>query len=415
MRRLLTTLALGGALLFTGAPLAVAALPTVNDPDGSIEVGVTIPDLGDPEIDVTNGQLRWSVNAESGAGAFFGGCNFLMAGRPGSDGNAGSARIWSEADGLYRAVDGDVRVDRPIADGSRVTADWATRCTDRDGVTVTTGNNRVTEQQVVIDGGVGSVDPEAGTAQIRWSGTFSVVFYGGMSYWWASDPVLTVQANGTARLTATAGGYGTSMTDTTQWNRLPDTTVTLAELTGVQLVDQGFARLPEYRGVTVNAPASAVAQVREGADWGSFPQSLVDFQGLTGQAAYWYSTGGASDARKPAGTLYVSYDAASALVPAEERPEATDVAAGGGGTSSGSAGSSGAGGAPVAAALAGTPPLTIPAVTTQTVTQARDGLIPDVAASPAGQAVVWGAAGLMLAGSGTIFGFRKGWLVLPWR
>lgn len=412
MKRLLAAAALTGALLFAAAPVALAA----DDPDGSIEVGVTIPDLGDQVVSVGNGQLRWSLNAETGAGAYFGGCNFLMAGLPGTDGDAGGARVWTEGDGLYRATAGPVRIDRPTADGSRTTADWATRCTDRDGVTVTTGNNRVTEQQVVMDGGVGTADPAAGTAQIRWSGSFTVVFYGGMTYWWASDPVLTVNADGTARLTATAGGYATSMTDTSQWSRLPATTVTLATMSGVRLTGQGVTARPAYRGVAVSTPAGAAAQVREGDDWGSFPQDFIDFQGRTGQAAYWYSSGGAADARKPATTLYVSYDAASALVPTEERPPAQDTPAqggtgGGGGQGAGTARAAGQG----AATAVDPDALTIPAVTTLTAGQARGDLIPAAVATPAGQAAVWGAAGLMLAGTGAVFGFRRGWLVLPWR
>jgi len=411
MRRLLGGAALVGALLLLGAPAALAA--GEGSDDGAIEVGVTIPDLGDQQLDITNGQLRWSVNAESGAGAFFGGCNFLMAGVPGATGDAGSAKVWTEQDGLYRATDGAVRIDRPTSDGSRVTADWASRCSDRDGVTVTAGNNRVTEQHVVLDGGVGTADPQAGTAQIRWSGTFTVVFYGGMTYWWASDPMLTVSADGTARLTAAAGGYSTSMTDTAQWSRLADTTVTLAELSGVRLTDQGFSALPAYRGVAVATPAGAAAQARTGADWGSFPQDFVDFQGLTGQAAYWYSSGSAADERKPAGTLYASYDAAAALVPVAERP---------GGGAAQSAGvddraARTAAGGPAAAAAAVAPasdPLSVPAVATQTVTQARGALIP-ASVPVAAQTAAWGAAGLLLAGSGTIVGFRKGWLVLPGR
>lgn len=406
MRRALATLALSAAVMIGGAPLALAA----DGDDGSVEVGVTIPDLGDQKVTISNGQLRWGLNAESGAGAYFGGCNFLMAGVPGTDGNAGGAKVWTEGDQLYRATDGDVRIERPTTTGERTTADWASRCLDRDGVTVTTGNNRVSEQQVVMDGGVGTADPTRGTAQIRWSGTFSVVFYGGMTYWWASDPVLTVNADGTARLTATAGGYGTSMTDTSQWNPLAETTVTLAEMSGVQLTDQGFAVLPAYRGVEVTVPAPG--QVRTGADWGSFPQSFVDFHQLTGQAAYWYSSGGAADSRKPATTVYVSYDAEAALVPTEERPTVNDTPAGGA-TSTGTTSRTAASGTAAATTSTAAETLTIPAVTT--VTQARGDLIPAGSSSPAGQATAWGAAGLMLAGSGTIFGFRKGWLVLPWR
>jgi hypothetical protein len=68
---------------------------------------------------------------------------------------------------------------------------------------------------------------------------------------------------------------------------------------------------PDYLGVTVNVGATGTAQATSGANWGSFPQSFVEFQQLTGQSSYWYSSGGARDAAKPAAPLTVSLTTAA--------------------------------------------------------------------------------------------------------
>lgn len=411
---MLATLAAG--LLLGTAPAASAA-PTAPAGDDQIDITVTVPDRSGLPFTVSDAAFRWSVNTEMGSGAYFGGCNFLMAGVPGADGDAGKARVWSATDGLYRAVQDDVRVEKPGPDGAFAPATWANRCQDRDGTTVTTGNGLSTETQVVLEGGTGRVDPGAGTATVRWSGTFSVVMYGGMTYWWASDPVLTVAADGTARLTATAGGFGTDMADQSRWQRLDPTTIVLAELRGVDVgADaRGFAGLPAYRGVTVSGPGTA--QVRDGADWGSFPQSFVDFQRLTGQAGYWYSTGGAADARKPATPLYVSYDADAALTPADERPAATPAGPTSALTAAGNRVVPRATTPTASGVLAAADALAqVPGVTATTVGRALPGLVPAAAgAAGGGERAAWGVTGLLLAGSGTVIGFRRGWLVLPWR
>ena len=41
--------------------------------------------------------------------------------------------------------------------------------------------------------------------------------------------------------------------------------------------------------------------------WGSWPQSFVNFQNGTGLGTYWYSSGGAADAKKPQDPVSVSY------------------------------------------------------------------------------------------------------------
>jgi hypothetical protein len=420
MRRSFAAAALAAGLLLGAASTAAAGTAVPGDPDpDQIAVTVTVPDRSGLPFTVSDAQLRWSLSTEAGSGAYFGGCHFLMAGVPGADGDTRGGKVWTAADGFYRAVAEDVRVEKPGADGTYAPATWDTRCTARDGSTVTTANGLTTETQVVLEGGRGTVDPATGTAQVRWTGTFTVVLYGGLTYWWASDPVLTVTPDGRAQLTATAGGFGTAMDDQSRWEALPATPVVLADLSGVDVGGdlQGFRAVPAYRGVAVDVPAGATPQLREGADWGAFPQSFVDFQQSTGQAAYWYSSGGQADARKPATAMYVSYDADRPLTPVDERPAATGsgptaLLGGGGGARTTPAA------APAGGVLAAAEPAlpAVPGVTALTVGRAAPGLVPVASsAGSAGERAAWGMTGLLLAGSGTVIGFRRGWLVLPWR
>jgi hypothetical protein len=270
-------MAASGALAFAGA--ASAAPETVS--------GVT---------------LAWSVNDESGGGAYFGGCNFLSAGVAG---DTGSSRVWTEADGFWKAVDGDVSIVKPTADGGGAAPTWATKCQNAAGAAVGTAAGSTTGNRVVLAEGTGTVDLAAGTASVAWDGGFTVAFYGGLTYWSAEDPELTVNADGTATLTATASGYGASMDDPNVWEELTPQEIVLADFAGVELSASGFELAPLYRGVAV----TGVSQNTTGDDWGSFPQSFVDFQQLTGQSSYWYSSGGAADAKKPANPVTVAWTA----------------------------------------------------------------------------------------------------------
>lgn len=437
------------ALAGTVGPGAAAATATGGslgtglgiDDDGrpdsaGLPVTVTVPTLdaaGGP-FTVSDAQLRWGLNHETGSAAFFGGCNFLMAGVPGRDGDTHGGTVWTEAHGFYRASEGDVRVVRTDASGVERTASFATRCQAPDGQQVSLANNLSTGGQVVVDGGVGTVDPEAGTATIRWKGTFTTVFYGGLTYWWASDPVLTVRADGTGELTATAGGFGTSMEDMTRWERLPATQVVLADLEKVLLGDRaGFRAVPRYLGVTTAATGLTVRQAARTSDnaahWGAFPTSFVQFQVRTGQAAYWYTSGGQRDWAKVAAPLYVSYDA-DAPVPQEPGGGATPpvgtvsnpvltppgVRTGpGAGTGSGSS-------VPRAPSSLGPPtdtaaPVAFLASPAATIGATRTGLVPELADAlrDPSQRLALMTTGLLLASAGTVVGFRKGWLVLPFR
>ncbi|GMA24276.1 hypothetical protein GCM10025864_20350 [Luteimicrobium album] len=456
----LATVALGAPLAAaTGAPASATSSGAVAT-DDDIPITVTVPDTAkaDGPFTVSDASLRWALNAEAGSGAYFGGCNFLMAGRPGTDGNTHGGKVWTDAT-YYHATAGKVSVEKPDAKGVYRAATFASRCQAPGGQTVSTGNGLSTGTQVVVDGGTGTVDPDQGTATIRWKGTFTSVFYGGLTYWWASDPVLTVKADGTGTLTATAGGYGTSMEDQSKWDALPATTVVLADLKRVPLTGaKGFKVVPAYVGTAVTVPAGATAQAPRTSEnasyWGSFPQSFVDFQAKTGQLSYWFASGGQRDPFKVAAPVYVSYDADA---PVAVDPGDTTT---GGGTGAGPAtgpptrsasrrrrpgdgrlrqlgrrgrrrlrdvrhplsrGSPGSGGAGTPSALDPTDPIAsdpgqaaFVAAAAPTVGGGK-ALVPALtAAAPSGGDVLtYATAGLLVLAAGAVHGFRRGWLVLP--
>ncbi|WP_420113221.1 hypothetical protein [Pseudactinotalea sp.] len=258
------------------------------------------------EVDVDDVTFTWSINDESGGGAYFGGCNFLVAG---AAGDAGGSRLWTEADGFYSAQEGNVSIRKPDSAGGWVTPTWSTKCLNAAGTAVTTQAGSTTGNEVVFAGGVGTVDVAAGTAEVAWDGDLTIVFYGGMTYWTVSDPTLTVASDGTGTITGTASGYGADMYDPSLWVELTPREITLATLAGVSLAEDGFSVTPTYLGVEIEVEAGGPsgAQVRTGANWGGFPQSWVDFNVETGQAAYWYSSGGAADPKKPTNPLSIAW------------------------------------------------------------------------------------------------------------
>ncbi|RIJ78255.1 hypothetical protein D1871_03450 [Nakamurella silvestris] len=257
-------------------------------------------------VAVGDATFSWGLSNEAGSGAFFGGCNFLSAGKAG---NTGSSRLWSQTDGFYQTAAGNTKIEK-VSTSGYTTPTWADKCKDADGATVTTGNNKKTGNRVVISAGAGTVDPAANTAEITWTGDFTVVFYGGLTYWSASDPVLKVKADGTGTVTATASGYGASMDNPDLWVALAPRQITLASLTGVQVTASGITTLPDYLGVAVDTGTGAPQPTKDASNqafWGSFPQSFVDYQVQTGQASYWYTSGGARDAAKVASALTIGY------------------------------------------------------------------------------------------------------------
>ena len=403
---------------------------------GDVEVTVTVPGADDDgsggPADLTNAELRWAVNHESVGANFFGGCNFLMAGVPGPDGDAGGSRVWSAADrDLYAARDGDVRVERASGD----LQSYASRCSDPSGDELTMSAGNTSGSEIVVDGGVGERGDD-GSVQISWTGSFTVVFYGGLTYWWASDPVLELDEDGDGTLTATVGGYATDREDTTKWSPLREREVPLATFSGGRLVDAGGVLTPDWCGVRVEGTAQA--QLREDVDgvcWGAFPGAFVDFQVDTGQGAYWYTSGSSRDRFKRPYDVTVSFDADASLGPTDTGSTGSGGSGGGSGSAAGgsgsvdgtfapavvpssSAGTAGSLGtaARVPVPAAGDSPAFLPAVAASTLgADDGTGLVPALtdAVDDPGERLAFAGAGLMLAAAGAIVGFRRRWLVLP--
>ncbi len=301
----------------------------------ALPLTVTVGTQPEPEpepqvLDVSDVLFDWGVNDESNGGAYFGGCNFLSAGIAG---NTGSARLWTQADGFYRTEDGNTTIVKPAATGSDLTQPtWATKCQTPDGRSV---NGRAdstadshTQTRVQISGGTGTIDLDAGTASISWTGSFTVAYYGGMTYWSVSDPVLTVAADGTAAVTGTFSGYGTDMDDTSIWSPITARTATLATLTDVEVSAEGLSGLPDYLGVAIPGEIAgrnpqAARSSENAAWWGAFPASFLSFQVLTGQNSYWYTTDGGAGSIQPRKVPLPLTITVGASTPAQVAPRIT--------------------------------------------------------------------------------------------
>lgn len=299
-----------GALAGTAAVLLASLAPfalLVGPARGAEEV------RSEP-FTVSGAQLRWGINHESNNRAFAPGThNFFSAGvvpDPGTGGTTLEEQDW-------RAESGNVRIEKQQADGTYAPATWAGLATAPDGTPIASATSgRFSNHQVVVSGGSGSVDPTTGFAEITWQGSFTVLYYSGMSFFTVTDPTLTVTPE-RAQLTATLGGFASDMEDQTQWTPMPPTRVVLADLplAEVDLTSaDGFASTPAYLGVGWQAPSGESAQV-DGPWRGAFPSSFLDFLSSAGTAGYWYSTGGATDAYKPALPLTVSWAGASIATP----------------------------------------------------------------------------------------------------
>jgi hypothetical protein len=296
-----------GALVLAGSGLALGATAAHAAP-----------------VDVDDSSFSWRVNDESGGGAFFGGCNFLVAGAAGDN---GMSAVWTAdfAAANYKTAAGDVTVTKPDGDGQQVQPTWADKCKNAAGTNVSTAVGSTSGNQVNFTGGTGSIDEAADSGTLSWDGDFTIVYYGGMTYWTISDPVLTVE-NGEGTLTGTASGYGADMFDPSKWVELPETEIELATFSSADLSADGLTITPDYAGVEVEGDDSGTfnPQNRDKDGWGSFPQSWVDFNLLTGQSAYWYTSGGQVDAKKTAADIVVGFDAEPAETPDPTEPEGTE-------------------------------------------------------------------------------------------
>ena len=319
--------------------------------------------------------LYWSLNKEANGGAFYGGCNFLSAGKAK---DSGSARVCpSGGGGFYKSKSGNVTIQKPTGSTFKE-ASWDSRCLDAEGEAVSTSRkDSWTQSRVAIKNG--EVDETESGVTVQWKGSFTVAFYGGMTYWSATDPKLEVDSNGKGKLTASLSGYGADMFDSSKWVTLEPETITMANFKSIdvdKLLDDGhITATPEYLGVSYDSKgkqgssgsavggsdenaSSQAKKTGENADyWGSFPQDFVDFQYKTGQYSYWFTSDGARDPYKPAEPMTISlgdyepgagdYSAASGSGAPGQNAAGSGGQAGsgqGGGSGSGSGGSGGAGG-----------------------------------------------------------------------
>ncbi|GAA4734981.1 hypothetical protein GCM10023350_18380 [Nocardioides endophyticus] len=323
-----------------GAALALAlALPSaallLSGAVGSSTAAA--PSADGAAFTVDDAQLRWGINNESNNAAFAPGTfNFFSAGEVGDPGEGGktlprtgTGATWSNGRPAgWSAQSGKVRIEKRQPDGSYALATFAGTSTDVAGTRLTTSGSTFSEHQIVIDGGTGTVDPAAGTATIQWSGTFTVLYYSGMTFFTVSDPQLQVTAT-SAQLVANLGGYSADMNDASKWQKVPAQQVVLADLprASLQLPSEGgFSAAPAYLGVRYDAPADAVSQVRTGSSWGAFPASFLTQMGTLGSAAYWYSSGGSADAHKVALPLTLSYSAGAPVAQPTPTPSSKPTA-----------------------------------------------------------------------------------------
>lgn len=287
--------AIAGALALILALGLIAWAPTARAQGGSGSATT-----------VTGAEFRWGVNSESGTkGHAPGTFNFLYAGDVSRhiDGpnTAISASAWS-------SKSGDVAIQKRSGGGVLGTASWADTQTDRSGAALKAGAHSGLE--MLFSNGEGTVDADAGTANISWDGIASIVYYSGFVYMTVSDPELVVTKS-SATITAELGGHKTDREDSSLWEKIAPRRVTIAELPRdcVELgSDKGFAVSPEYLGVKYSDPTNSAPQKQNGDNWGSFPPEFVDFANDTGSGQFWYSSGGTADALKIALPVSVGWD-----------------------------------------------------------------------------------------------------------
>ena len=257
-------------------------------------------------LQVDDALFDWQVNAESGGAAPLPGtCHFLAAGEVGDTGGTSG---FDES--YYAAESGNTTIVKPDSAGVDHVATWDDKCLDPNGNPTRTAADSTSGNRVQITGGTGTVDPDTDTGYIQWDGSWSFVYYSGMTYWTVNDPRLEVE-DGHGRIVGTFTGYGASMEDLGKWESLPAVEGTVADFADatVDLTEDGFTVTPDYLGVETETGGSGFDQNRTVADWGSFPQDWVDYNIRTGQSAYWFSSGGMFDPKKPTKPIDVTYTA----------------------------------------------------------------------------------------------------------
>lgn len=261
----------------------------------------TIPAGG---VAIDHASLDWTGNTlMQGKSESFVGVNFFSAGT--SDGT----------EGTYSAQSGNVSIYNVSAAGTETLATWATR----------TEHTEAGSKQVVrLSDGVGRIEAD-GSATVRWTGSFSENFYGGLVPFTITDPVLTVGADGSGALTGTIVGCKASMGGGA-CEALAPAAVTIADFAGVHAnPEEVLTVTPAYEGVEVDTTGASTAQKREGAGWGAWPQSFVSYQIQTGLSSYWYSSGSSTNDPKKA-PLPFSVDFKGKIPPVVTPPAQTPPA-----------------------------------------------------------------------------------------
>ena len=260
---------------------------------------------------VAGAVFAWGLSNEvNNAGFAPGTANFLSAGKianPGAGGNTlTSATAWSNGKAAnWTARAGNVEIQKKTVAGGYATATWEGLKTSPSGASISPPTSNIfSDHRVAIKGGTGTADVAADDATITWTGDFTVLGYSGMTFFYVSDPKLSVD-DGVGTVTATLDGYGTTQDDTTIWTDLESKEVTLATVAGVDVTPAGITVTPDFAGVEYES--TDVPQNRTTTGWGAWPSSFVKFVEPTGQAAYWYFTGGAVDRNKTPLPLTVSF------------------------------------------------------------------------------------------------------------
>ncbi|WP_167005296.1 hypothetical protein [Mumia sp. ZJ430] len=266
--------------------------------------------------EVTGATLRWGLSNEVNNRAFApGSFNFMSAGTISDPGKGGqtiiSADSWSNGKPAgWKASSGNVALEKKTTSGSYAPATWSGLTTSPSGAPIASPTSGTfTDHQIVLSEGSGWVDPDTGRASLSWRGSFTVVFYSGMSFFSVSDPALSVDRDGTGVLTATLSGFGSSLADPSVWKPVAAKKVTLATLPEVQLGADGTTATPSYEGVRNGAVDQNVTKP----GWGSWPTSFVAWLAGAGSGSYWYSSGGAVDANKPPLPVHVAWELGDVL------------------------------------------------------------------------------------------------------
>lgn len=294
----------------TGSPTGSAG-PT--EPTGSPTTtptgGPTSP--GGGATPVRDALLRWGLSDALNSRAYGpGALNFLAAGTVSVP--AGATTL---PESRWRARAGDVRIEKRRGTGSTYRlATWdGLRTTPTGAPLPGPAAGRASDHQVVLSGGTGTVDREAGTARVQWRGTVSLVLASGRTVLTATDPFLVVTPTA-AQLRATVAGPD-----------LPATGVVLADLPrhAVRLdARQGFTVTPAYAGRRWTAPAGATPAVG-GRQRGAWPTSFLDAVARAGAAGSFYATGAPADRAKAPLPVVLSWSSRSPVTP----PPATSAPA----------------------------------------------------------------------------------------